>query len=125
MKTNPFPREASFELEISEAPAMLDAMALARVATCNKALQVLFSDGVVGACMTHCREASERANLMEATLSGVTVQRDTARLHCLEVSQELRATTRVLVAQGRHVRELEQALADCQRELAEAKRARR
>ena len=74
--------------------------------------------------MTHCREASERANLMEATLAGVTVQRDTAHRQRLVVSQELLATTLELVGQDRHVRELEQALADCQRELAEAKRAR-
>ena len=108
---------------------MLDAMALARVATCDKALRVLFSDGVVGACMTHCREASERANLMEATLSEVTSQRDSARDQRLEVSMELRATVREQVTQERSLlrrnRELEQALADCQRELAEAKRARR
>ena len=105
-----------------------DVVALARVATCSRALQILFSDGAVKASMTHCREASERANLLEAQLNRVVQERDAARQQRLEVSMELRATVREQVVEGgrmrRLVRQLEQALADSQRELAEAKRAR-
>ena len=105
-----------------------DAVGLARVATCSRALQNLFSDGAVKASMTHCREASERGNLLEAQLNRVVQERDAAREQRLEVSMGLRATVREQAVEGvrmrRRVRQLEQALADSQRELAEAKRAR-
>ena len=62
-----------------------DAVALARVATCSRALHDLFSDGVSKASIEHCREASNRANMSEAhvtelsrNLHEVTQQRDTA-----------------------------------------------
>ena len=99
--------------------------------------------------MEHCREASDRANRSEAQLQDlrglcyeVAAQRDTAEQERdaalerarvaheqrLEVSRELRAHMREVAVEGgrtrRRVRELEQALADSQRELAEAKRAR-
>ena len=95
----------------------LDAMALARVATCSKALQVLFSDGVVGACMTHCREASERANRSEANsqyLRGLLAVRTAERNEAESRLEQTRADLREMAVARR---ELEQ-------ELAEAKRAR-
>ena len=126
-----------------------DVVGLARVATCSRALHDLFSDGAVRASMGHSREASNRANISEAhfrdlrgMLYEVAAHRDAAvqerdaalesarvaREQRLEVSMQLRATVREQVVEGgrmrRLVRQLEQALADSQRELAEAKRAR-
>ena len=84
-----------------------DVVALARVATCSRALQILFSDGAVKASMTHCREASERANLLEAQLNRVVQERDAAlesarvaREQRLEVSRELRAHMREVAVEG-------------------------
>ena len=110
---------------------MLDALALARVATCNKALQVLFSDGVVGSCMTHCREASERANLMEATLNRVVQERDAA-LDRAQVADERRLEdsrrhevdlANLDEMRGYYVQACNRVL-ELKRELAEAKLAR-
>ena len=105
-----------------------DVVGLARVATCSRALHGLFSEDAVKASMTHCREASERANLLEAQLNRVVQEQDAAlesarvaREQRLEVSRELRAHMREVAVEGgrtrRRVRELEHAL-------AEAKRAR-
>ena len=62
-----------------------DAVDLARLATCSRALHDLFSDGVSKASIEHCREASNRANISEAhfrDLSGmlyeVAAHRDAA-----------------------------------------------
>ena len=70
------------------------------------------------------QERDELALEREEALESARV----AREHRHEVSMELRATVREQVVEGgrmrRLVRQLEQALADSQRELAEAKRAR-
>ena len=119
-----------------------DVVGLARLATCNRGLHDLFSEGAVRASLERSRVASNRANRSEAQfqdlrgmLYEVAAHRDAAlesarvaleQRH--EVSMELRATVREQAVEGvrmrRRVRQLEQALADSQRELAEAKRAR-
>ena len=123
-----------------------DVVGLARVATCSRALHDLFSEGAVKASLERSRVASNRANRSEAQfqdlrgmLYEVAARRDAAvherdatlesarvaHEQRLEVSRELRAHMREVVVEGvRMRRQLEQALADSQRELAEAKRAR-
>ena len=112
-----------------------DAVDLARVATCSRGLHDLFSDGVSKASIEHCREASNRANISEARVGDVCgVVHEVARqrdalydrlLDFHEHDDRCRFHRRRILAQkNRRIRDLEQALADSQRELAEAKRAR-
>ena len=112
-----------------------DAVDLARVATCSRALHDLFSDGVSKASIEHCREASNRANISEARVGEfcdivheVARQRDALydRLLDFTVHYDRRKIhqQRILAQKNRRIRDLEQALADSQLELVEAKRAR-
>ena len=105
-----------------------DVVDLVRVATCSKVLHGLFSEAAVKGSIEHCREASNRANLAEAHVDVVTQQRDTA-LHRLRESTAINdhlwsVHVQILDMKNRRIDVLEQALADSQRELVEAKRAR-
>ena len=94
-----------------------DAVGLARVATCSRALQNLFSDGAVKASMTHCREASDRASLLEAQLQGVVALCDAAEEERDELALELEDAEA-----AREAAEDAQALAEDHRDAAEQAR---
>ena len=112
-----------------------DVVDLVRVATCSKVLHGLFSEAAVKGYIEHCREASNRANISEARVGDVcgmvhevARQRDVLydRLlgFCVHYDRRKIHQKRILAQKNRRIRKLEQALADSQPELAEAKRAR-
>ena len=95
---------------------------LVRVASASTVLHELFLDAVVKRCMDRCRVDSDRANLshfaLDEAVETIRSQRD-----FMDLSR--RVNVLVLDQKDRRIRELEQALADSQRELASVKRARK
>ena len=101
-----------------------DAVDLARVATCSRALHDLFSDGVVKASIEHCREASNRANLMEAQALELSHRIDTVAMERNQLLETVETMTVDLAAAREQCAYWYVRARELNEELVEAKRAR-